>query len=236
MHSRHNKAKASRKGRGKRSVSLALKAGNVNRPPDNSGTIQIPRPISVRSPAQKRTFKTSFQLVSSAGVGVYAYMSLYAPFGISTSSTGTYGFTLSPNSFTNMLSAFGAYKVRRIQLIFEPLLPTSSALAPIPFIVGMAPDVPTPTFSTLSPLQLEDYSNSTKISPLYPTELTYLVPKLSSAETIGEVLNGGWILSESYQSFTTSGSIVVAQNSGFTAGTTYSQLSVVYDIWFKNPI
>lgn len=236
MQSRHTKAKGSRKGRGKRQVSLALKAGNVNRPPDNSGTIQIPRPIFVRSSAQKRTFKTSFQLVAAASVGVYSYISLYAPFGISTTSTGTYGFTLSPNSYTSMLSAFGAYKVKRIQLIFEPLLPTSSTFAPIPFVVAMAPDVPTPTFSTLGPLQLEDYSNMTKISPLFPSELTYIVPKLSSAETMGEVLAGGWILSESNQSFTTSGAIVIAQNAGFTSGILYSQLTVVYEIWFKNPI
>lgn len=218
--------------RGVRSnVRVVPRNGTINNAPDVSGTVQIPRPLSVRALADRRTFKTSITLSTSASAQIYQYLAMYAPFGINGS------FSSSPATFLNMLTVFGAYKVKRVQLIFEPLIPSMSAIVPVPYVICMAPDIQTPNSSSNPPLVLENYQNATKVSPLYPAELAYNIPKISAGlSSTVETLAGGWILSESLQSTAQSGSIIVCQNAGATLSTSYSQLSVVYDVMFKNPI
>jgi len=220
----------------KRSTRLVLKAGTLNRPPDNSGTVQIPRPIFVREKSYQRVFKLPVIISSTSTTQPYYTFAMYAPFYINPNGSGATA--NAPASFTNLLTSFGAFKVKRIQLILEPLLPNNSGIVPVPYVICMAPDIPSPTSSANGPAQLEDYTNSTKVSPLEPTELQYVIPKLSSANQTAEVLAGGWTLSEDLSSLVTSGSIILTQNVGttITVVTAYTQLTVAYEVWFKNPL
>jgi len=208
------------------------KVGTLSRPPDNSGTVQIPRPLVVRSAVQKRTFKIPITFTSPTTGPINNYFSLYAPFQYTLNGSG---FSSAPSSYNNMIASFGAYKPKRIQLIFEPLIPTMSTVIPVPYIVCMAPDVSNSTSVTAG--TLEDYQNSTKISPSYPTEITYVIPSLSSGEIATEVLAGGWILSEASTILATSGGVIVYMPVTFiTSATSYTQASLVFEVWFKNPL
>jgi len=133
-----------------------------------------------------------------------------------------------------MFTAYGLYKVKQVQMIVEPLI-TSTAI-PAPLTIGMVFDVPTPIPSTVTQAQLLDYQNSTKVSPNFPSEIRYIVPKLAVNATNQLVLQGGWMDTQSYAPQPNSyGFLCVTQASPNTASTPYANLTLVYEIWFKNP-
>jgi len=213
---------------------LSVRAGTTNTPPDNSGTVQIPRPMTQRAVIAKRTFKAEYTLTSLAGVpGVFFSTSLYTPFYAVTGAGSTYA-SSAPPSLVDMYAAYGLYKPKVIQLIFEPLL--TSTTVPAPYTVAMTFDIATPLSSTVTNALILPYQNATKISPAYPTELRYKIPSVSAQAVNQIVLNGGWLDTADATMPQQYGFVVLTQSAGSSFSLIYSILTVVYDIWFKNPI
>jgi len=213
--------------------SIAVRPGTTTRPPDNSGTVQIPRPITTRSQIAKRTFKQEYMLATGVSTPVFLSASLYYPFYQLLSPASNYAQSL-PTPLNDMLAAYGLYKVKQVQAIIEPLI--TSTTIPAPLTIGMVLDVLSPITSTLTQTQLLDYQNATKVSPNFPSEVRYTVPKLAANSTNQLVLSGGWLDTNSAMAQpNTYGFLCVTQASPNTASTPYANLTLVYEIWFKNP-
>jgi len=151
-------------------------------------------------------------------------------------SNGSVQASIYPNDYLNTLNAFGVFKVKRMQIILQPLL--ISTTVPLPYVAAMSlegiPAVSSPTYAALT-----SFTSAQQISPSAPTEFTYVVPTIASVQgtTDVQVYKGGWIPSTAYSNNTAQGFIILAQNdvAPFVLSTTYSQAIVSYEVWFKNP-
>jgi len=209
------------------------RAGTANMPPDNSGMVQVPRPIVVRNMILKRTFKYPVTIATTATSSANFAFSMYFPFRYI--SNGSVNFN-PPADYTNTLNAFGVYKVKRVQAILQPLI--TSATVPYPFITAMSlegvPAAGSPSYAALS-----SYTSAQQISPTVPTEFSFVVPPIASVQgtTDVQVYKGGWIPASSYNATGSAGYVILAQNDQppYASNTSYSQATIVYEVWFKNP-
>jgi hypothetical protein len=220
--------------------------GTSMSPPKATGMVQVPMTIRVRPQVYTRVFKIPLTLssVAAQAVNISYSFSLYSPFNGfgSTGATGTFtAFDLGPSDLEDMMSTFDLYKPRVLQILFEPLLiPT---IVPYPFYLCM--DFTSKGSIALSPSAIQAYPNSSSISPAFPTAVKYLLPpasNLSSSTGVSSpiVLNKGWLDTGLWTSnsvdYSTYGNVFLAQSDLPAASTTYSKVTLIYEISFKNPI
>jgi len=173
--------------------------------------------------------------MSTASASAYYAFSLYAPFIYTANGSAVSNL---PSDYTSTLGAFGVYKVKQIQLILQPLL--ISTTIPSPYVTAMVLEGNAPpTSSVFNYATLSSYTNAQQISPAYPTEVRYIVPTLASAAGTADlqVLKGGWLPSQAGAYANNLGYLVLSQTpTPYVASTNFSLATIVYEVWFKNPV
>lgn len=239
MRRQTNRSNRRRKGRANnqrngssKQVQIANREGTANRAPDNSGTVQIPKPLTARNMAVRGVYKATYQITTVAlQLANFGTVSLYSPFtfGRSTASGGFSTISLVPADLTAMYGVFGLYKPLRVQLIFQPTL--VSGTSPLPYSVCMDLNHVVATAPTEDAIL--DHSNSIVVSSQFPDELKYKIPPISLAQgETGNIYQGGWI-----DTRVSNESTIGSVNFGMTpvlASTSYTRLYIVYEIAFKN--